>query len=216
MDLSRHMQTIAVYGSMAFSSLLWFIIFVLRPFNFWFSMAASTFSLIIISCAFGWPILRRSDFTLRNIFIGLGSAGVLYFIFRTGNRILILLTQSGLNIFSSRIENLDSIYSNTGHLSPAVIGILLFFPIGFGEEFFWRGYIQRYFSHRTNGFTGVLITTFFYTLIHVPTYNPVLILAACVCGLFWGTMYWLSGNLAPSLISHMVWDPFIFIIFPVR
>ena len=34
-------------------------------------------------------------------------------------------------------------------------------------------------------------------------------------GLFWGGMYLKTGSLVPVLISHMIWDPLIFVLVPV-
>ena len=50
---------------------------------------------------------------------------------------------------------------------------------------------------------------------HIPTENVMLVLAALTCGLFWGALYWKTGSIIPGLISHMVWDPLIFVLFPI-
>jgi membrane protease YdiL (CAAX protease family) len=64
--------------------------------------------------------------------------------------------------------------------------------------------------------TAYFVTILLYAGIHLPTKNPVLILAALTCGVFWGGLYWATGRLVPVLVSHMLWDPAIFVIFPIR
>ena len=85
-----------------------------------------------------------------------------------------------------------------------------------GEEVYWRGFVQRYFSGKWGSTMAFLVTLILYTGVHLPTGNPVLILASFVCGAYWGALYCMSGSLVPVLISHMVWDPLIFIISPIR
>ena len=62
--------------------------------------------------------------------------------------------------------------------------MLLIFIIGPGEEIFWRGFLQRHFSIKTEKLTGFALVTFFYTAIHFGSMNVMLILAALSCGLF--------------------------------
>jgi membrane protease YdiL (CAAX protease family) len=112
--------------------------------------------------------------------------------------------------------NIASVYANLGGLSPGLVAFLLFFPIGFGEEIFWRGFVQRRFRERWSARSAFVLTALLYTAIHFPTGNPVLILAALTCGLFWGGFYWATGSLVPVLVSHMLWDPFIFVILPIK
>ncbi|MCX5878747.1 MAG: CPBP family intramembrane metalloprotease, partial [Deltaproteobacteria bacterium] len=75
---------------------------------------------------------------------------------------------------------------------------------------------QRRVMGRWSARSAVRLTTLLYTAIHLPTGTPVLILAALTCGLFWGGFYWATGSLVPVLVSHMLWDPFIFVILPIK
>lgn len=201
--------------SVAIAFILWFVTFNIRPFNFWLMMTINTVFLSAISFYSGGLPFRRNEFTVRNIVMGLVSAVILYGVFRVGHNILVLINEY-TGLLPQRAENLNSIYANKGNVPPALVGLLLVFPIGFGEEIYWRGFVQRYFQGRQGKWAAFLITVVLYTGVHVPTANPVLILAALVCGIFWSGLYVCTGSLAPVLISHMVWDPFVFIIFPIR
>lgn len=47
------------------------------------------------------------------------------------------------------------------------------------------------------------------------TGNPVLLLAALVCGLFWGLLYHFTKSLPLVVISHTAWDLLVFLVFPL-
>jgi membrane protease YdiL (CAAX protease family) len=207
---------IVVYGSILLAFVLWYLVFILKPFNFWILMACNTLLLIFISTYLGGTGIRRDEINVSNILLGIGSALLLYAIFWIGNKIIISISTLIPLLFSDRTGNLDAIYANRESLPSLAVAGLLFFPIGFGEELYWRGFIQRYYSRKWNGSVALLITTLFYVLVHLPTGNPVLIIAALTCGVFWGFMYMVTGKLVPVLISHMIWDPLIFVFFPVR
>lgn len=162
------------------------------------------------------PLLSRSEFTARNILLGVFLAALLYALFYVGNQFLILVSRLFPFLLPDRAGNTASVYANLGGLSPGLVALLLLFPIGFGEEVFWRGFVQRRFKERGGGRFAFVLTTCLYTAIHLPTGNPVLILAALTCGLFWGGFYWVTGALVPVLVSHMLWDPFIFVILPIK
>lgn len=187
---------------------LWYVMFVIRPFNFWLMMGVATTLLSLFAVLFGRPLFDKGDFCLKHILIGIASAIFLYAIFWVGNQMLAM-------ILPTRAENLSAIYANKDSLSPIIVGMLLFFPIGFGEELFWRGYVQRQFALKYGKWIGLGVATLIYVLVHVATGNPVLLLAALFCGLFWGGLYLRTGSLTTVIVSHMIWDPMIFVVWPI-
>ena len=97
-----------------------------------------------------------------------------------------------------------------------LISLLLLFVIGPAEEFFRRGYVQRTLSETLNPNKAFIITTLVYTLVHVPSLNLMLILAALVCGVAWGGFYRLFPEKLPAiLLSHALWDAAAFVWFPL-
>jgi len=202
--------------SLLLAFVLWYATFVLQPFNFWLMMCCNTLVLSVITLRCGsltkaelWP-------DSRDLLIGIGSAAALYALFFVGNELLILTEKWLSGLALNRGQNINSIYANRGALPPGLVAALLFFPIGFGEEFFWRGFIQRHFQRRHSRWPALLITTALYVAVHLSTANPVLLLAALVCGLFWGGLYAICGRLPAVLISHMLWDPLIFVLLPIQ
>lgn len=196
--------------------ILWTVIFVFRPLNFWILLTFSTSLLAAIAFALGRPLLPSREFTAKNLLLGILLAVLLYAIFYVGNQFLVLASRLFPALLPDPAENIASVYANLGGLSPGLVAFLLFFPIGFGEEIFWRGFVQSRFRGRWSPRSAFVLTTLLYTAIHLPTGNPVLILAALTCGLFWGGFYWATGSLVPVLVSHMLWDPFIFVILPIK
>jgi len=120
------------------------------------------------------------------------------------------------NIIPGHNQNSSNVYANREIFPGWLVALMLFFPIGFGEEIFWRGYLQRILSSKYSKYAALALTVFFYTAVHIPTLNPVLILAAFIVGIYWGLMFIWRGNIVAALISHMVWDPLIFVIAPIN
>jgi membrane protease YdiL (CAAX protease family) len=86
--------------------------------------------------------------------------------------------------------------------------------IGPGEELFWRGYLQRKLSSKTGKWVGFIIALLMYTGVHIFTGNIMLILAAFICGLFWGWIYLKYNSMVINVISHTVWDIVVFLLLP--
>jgi membrane protease YdiL (CAAX protease family) len=206
----------ALYLGVVLAFVLWFVMFVIRPLNFWLMMSFSTSLLAALSFVFGRPLISREELTWKNILLGLLSAALLYAVFWIGNQFLILVSHLLPGLIPDRAGNMNAVYANRGILSPVLVGTLLFFPIGFGEEVFWRGFVQCRFSLKWTPLAAWIVTTFLYVGVHLPTGNPVLILAALTCGAFWGGLYMMTGALVPVLVSHMIWDPVIFVVWPIK
>ena len=115
--------------------------------------------------------------------------------------------------------------------APWLISLLLLFIIGPAEELFWRGFIQaslvnrlrrRYrripqaqASRKAKNW-AFIITTAAYTLVHLPSMNFMLIMAALVCGIAWGGLYRLMPKQLPAIVlSHALWDAAAFVWFPI-
>ena len=107
------------------------------------------------------------------------------------------------------------IYGMKSGTASALIGVLLLLVIGPAEEIFWRGYVQRRLSQRWNVNVGFVVTLALYTLIHLWSFNFMLLMAALVVGAFWGLLYRLRPQwLTALVISHAVWDACAFVFFP--
>lgn len=193
------------------AALLWFLMF--SPYtshllNFWISMTISAIILITLSINNNKDIIKQFDFKFSAIILGLLSAVVLWLIFYLGEYFSTLL-------FDFARPQVDSIYSMRDGYNKILIGVGLLFIIGPAEEIFWRANIQQFFIDKYGEWKALIITTLIYALVHIWSFNFVLIMAALICGAFWGLMYRYNKNLVPLVISHAVWDVAIFIVFPI-
>jgi len=195
--------------------LLWWLMFTVRPFNFWVMMCFSTCLLTGIAWVGAGNPLRGERVTAGQLGWGLLAALALYGVFWLGNACLAWL-QSRLTWWPiDRQADLGAVYAGR-HLVPGpLLAALLACPIAFGEEVFWRGFLQRQLAERWGHPCGFLAACGAYTAVHLVTGNLLLVIASLVCGCCWGLMFWRQGRLLPSLFSHMIWSPVIFVIFPL-
>lgn len=190
------------------ATILWYLLFVIKPINFWLQMSLSISALVFMSLTFNRNNFKIGKVTIMHILIGISSAIVLYIIFYLGNII------SGF-LFSFKDAQVLSVYSNKSNGNLIWIGLLLLFVIGPGEEIYWRGFIQNTLSKKLGETKGYIVSVLLYSGVHIITGNIMLVIAALVCGIYWGWLYKKEKSLFPVIISHAIWDLTIFVIFPL-
>jgi membrane protease YdiL (CAAX protease family) len=189
-----------------------FVLHAAGPIDFWWWMSGNLFILIALSFALDRtyiPLLTKdlTSNTLRKIGIGLLSAAFLYVLFFAGN----YLSRRWFDFADPGISN---VYDFKGNASAIRIALLMILIIGPGEEIFWRGYLQRQFANKWGKWPGLIIALVLYTGVHIFTGNFMLIMAALICGLFWGWLYMKHESMIINVISHTVWDVVVFLVLP--
>jgi len=180
--------------------------------DFWLWMAANAVAVTVLAFwadrSFAGRVLEdmRKSRTMK-ILLGILAAAVLYFVFYLGNLI-------SRQLFSFAGNGISRVYELKKGASTLRVGLLIGFLIGPAEEIFWRGYLQHAWQAAFGGAGGWLLTSAAYSLIHVTGGNPMLVLAAAVCGLFWGALYWRCRSLLLVAVSHALWDLAVFIFWP--
>jgi membrane protease YdiL (CAAX protease family) len=205
------MRTVWILSAVAGG--LWFVMF--SPWTrdvvpFWPAMAFSSGLLALT----GLWLNRKSlgevfAFRWWHVPVGLVSALVLYLMFFVGHKIATAILP-----FAS--DQVSLVYRTRSQADLWVIGILLFAWVGPAEEIFWRGYVQRRFGQCHSPFAGLVVTATIYTLVHIWSFNLMLLAAAGLCGVFWGAMFWRFRSVWPALVSHAVWDVAIFVLLPIH
>ena len=193
------------------AAVLWFFMFspwTKGYFNFWIAMTISALILITISLSQRKEILKQFDFNWKSIGLGIIGAVFLWVVFYVGEFVATWL-------FDFARTQVDSIYAMKDGQDKIWIGLGLLFIIGPAEEIFWRGYVQHSFIKKHGEWKAFIFTTLIYALVHIWSFNFILIMAALICGIFWGLMYRYNKNLVPLVISHAVWDVAVFILFPI-
>lgn len=202
-----------VWTLCALAAGLWLVMF--SPWTrdsvpFWPAMAVSS-GLLAASAL--W--VDRKQFRQACVFhwwhvpLGLGSAVVLYLMFFTGHKIAALILP-----FAS--DQVGLVYRTRGQADLWLIAVLLFAWVGPAEEVFWRAFVQRRLGRQYGPFAGFVVTAAIYTVVHIWSFNLMLLAAAGLCGLFWGAMFFRFRSVWPALISHAVWDVVIFVFLPIR
>lgn len=185
----------------------------LGPLDFWWWMSFNisviiTFSLLIDK---SYPGLLKQDLKsglIGKIALGLFSALLLYAVFYGGNELSRI-------IFSFAEKDIGLVYSFKQGASYWRITLLMVLVIGPGEEIFWRGFLQRKWEEKFGTIPGLIMMVFFYAAVHLSSGNIILVLAAAVCGLFWGVLYLRYHSVILLIVSHTLWDLLIFLVFPL-
>lgn len=215
------MKNVPLTLSIALAFVLWTLMF--SPWTasfipFWPTMCVS--ALILSTLAFLFtertprepkpdkrvPILRL---WMENILIGIAIAAVLWGVFWLGDKV------SQWMFPSFARTQVNSIYGMKTDINPWLLSCLLLFLIGPAEELFWRGFVQKALTKRWN-IWGAVLAIALYALVHLFSLNFMLIMAALVCGVVWGGLFYLFPRRFPALvISHALWDAAVFVWFPI-
>ncbi len=188
-----------------------FLLFSGIVFHFWLQMTVT----VLLLCAVAHraaPHTGRRLFALPRqwwwhaVLLGLASAAILYAVFFVGNAVIGRLLTTG-------DQNVAVVYELKHGTPQWIIAILIACVIAPGEEIFWRGYLQTELE-KEYGALGMALAAMAYTLVHVPSGNPVLILAAAVCGTFWVLLYRSFRSIWLNIVSHIAWDLAVFILWP--
>jgi hypothetical protein len=174
--------------------------------RFWQRMTGTGLALGGLALAID-PDLRRPRFGWRELSLGVGSAGLLYGVFQLGDRLAGRLLPSGA-------FDIRSIYQLNRLRHPAELAVRLSLIIAPAEELFWRGLVQRQLMARLGRLLGALLATAAYAGVHLPSRNLTLIGAAGVAGAFWGGLLALGAPLGALIVSHAIWDNWIFLLSP--
>ena len=148
------------------------------------------------------------SFKAGDVGTGLLAAAFLYAVFYVGHFL-------SARILPFAAGQVSSIYDIRQGVDPWVIGLLLLLIIGPAEEIFWRGFVQRRLCGRYGLLLGFVLSAAIYALVHIWSFNFMLIAGRSVCGGFWGLMFMATGRLWPCIISHAVWDVVILLMWPI-
>ncbi|MBP7707060.1 MAG: CPBP family intramembrane metalloprotease [Candidatus Aminicenantes bacterium] len=184
----------------------------LGPFDFWAGLAASIVVALVPAFAVDRGYARRlvADLrtgAVRKIALGIASAAALYGVFAVGRLV-------ALRLFPFAAGGIAAVYGlKAGVALPRVV-LLIGLIIGPGEELFWRGFFQERTGATTRPVAGFVLTALLYTAVHMASGNLMLVLAAAVCGVFWGALYLRFRSPLLNVVSHTLWDLAVFVVFP--
>ena len=200
------------------AALLWFYMF--SPWtggwpNFWVVMSCSAVILTTLGLSFtpDRKELLKIEKPALQVLAGIVIAFALWGIFWIGDKVSSWM-------FAFARPEVDSVYAMKTGLPSWLIAVLLLCLIGPAEELFWRGYVQRTMGRILGGKNpedkAFILTAVIYALVHIWSFNFMLVMAALVAGLVWGLIYRLRPQALPALIiSHALWDALVFVLLPI-
>jgi hypothetical protein len=182
------------------------------PLDFWAWLAAN----VVLVVAAGFLVDRdyarrlRLDLRsglLRKAALGVLSAAALYAVFAVGRVV-------ALRLFPFAEAGIGNVYALRAGVPVLRVVLLIGLVIGPGEELFWRGFFQERTGKTTKPAAGFALTAMLYTAVHMASGNVMLVLAAAVCGVFWGWLYLRYRSPVLNAVSHTLWDLAVFVVFP--
>jgi len=198
------------------AAILWFIIFyegieftsIIHNKYFWEAISLASFNLVSITLITQKKILKQL-FSIKQIYIIIGiiSGIILYIVSWVG---VIAIKYFMPEIMSYLID----IYTIKYQINSIILLTVLIMWVAIAEEIFWRGMIQNILVGKYGIKAGLIISSILYSLVHVWTFNPLLLFTALIFGIIWGYIYYKYDSLIPSITSHVVWDIMIIIIIP--
>jgi membrane protease YdiL (CAAX protease family) len=199
----------------AFAAILFIALFRFRrlgPLDFWAWLTLNIAIVVALSFALdgGYAARLRLDLRsgiLRKAAIGIASAVALYAVFAVGRIV-------ALRIFPFAGAGIGNVYALRAGVPLLRASLLIGLVIGPGEELFWHGFFQERTAATTSRAFGFALTALLYTGVHLASGNVMLILAAAVCGVFWGWLYLRFRSPLLNIVSHTLWDLLVFVIFP--
>lgn len=204
-----------VGASGALAAVLFIALFRLRrlgPLDFWAWLTLNIIIVVALSFVLDGGYVRRlkEDFRsgpLRKVAIGSASAAGLYAVFALGRAV-------ALRLFPFAAADIGNVYALKTGVPLLRIALLIAFIISPGEELFWRGFFQEKAGATTNRNFGFALTGLLYAAVHLASGNVMLVLAAAVCGVFWGWLYLRFRSPLVNIVSHTLWNLLVFVVLP--
>ena len=176
------------------------------PFDPWKGMTIAMGVLLAGSLAVK-AVRDRIVPTLSRVGIGLAAGAVLYGL----TRLVVVLLDRVWPAWASHARTLSAWKS--GHSTFFLAATLVMIVIA--EETLWRGVIARFSIERFGRAFGIVAGAALYAAAHAVTLNPLLLVAAFGCGIYWGILYAATDDLTAPIVSHLAWDAMILFVLPV-
>lgn len=167
--------------------------------RFWHRMTTTGLTLGALALASGEAERVRPRW--RDVPLGVAVAAGLFAVFQVGDR-------AARSVMPKGNAEIGDIYALRAIRPKEEIALRLATIIGPAEELFWRGWLQRR--------VGWLPASAAYGGAHLVTRNTTLIGAASVAGIYWGALAALGVPMTALIVSHSLWDVWIFLVQPTE
>jgi uncharacterized protein len=108
------------------------------------------------------------------------------------------------------LKELTLFLTNLTGYPQLILGLFVFAILpGIGEEYIFRGILQKYFSQWMNVHVAIWLAAIFFSAIHFQFYGFV---PRMMLGALFGYLYWWSGNLLIPILAHATNNAFTLIL----
>lgn len=84
------------------------------------------------------------------------------------------------------------------------------------EECVWRGLLIDMLQQRYPALQVVLLSTACYAIPHLCGGSWLLLGVVLICGVIWSSLRLMTGSLVVPLLTHLIWDLSVFVMFPLE
>jgi len=173
---------------------------------FWYIYTATALFLIAYSI-----MNEESEDSLpvhKYLLLGIGTGFGIYLIFWVGHFFLQAIQ------FSHAVAQVEYLYWKIApkDIIHYILLILILVP---GEEFFWRGFIQKRLLRYSSFWQSIILTSILNASVYLFTSLYTLLIAALISGLVWGWLYAKYRSLPLAIISHLTFDLTMFLFLPL-
>ncbi|TYS17593.1 CPBP family intramembrane metalloprotease [Rossellomorea vietnamensis] len=177
--------------------------------------------LLLIPVYSSWKKQNHSQWkfsiTSRSLMLGMGS----------GTLVLVIIF-AAVSYFFSFLIDLELIrlllkkWNFDGKMIWVLIAVLLVLN-PYLEENYWRNFIFEELKMSTSAGNAIIISSFFYSLYHLLSlielfhwpFNVLAVIPIFLAGIIWGIFRYKSGSLAAPILSHVLADTGIILIYLV-
>ncbi len=182
--------------------------FVFSRHEFWIAMTSGVLVLAMFAALIRGPSLYHEKADPTDLALGAGTFALLYAVFWVGDKLIGFIRPASGN-------EISAIYELRAQLPPLVVALLLVFVIAPGEELYWRGLVNWALASRFGDGAAVILGTAAYGAVYLIAQNAAIVLAAVVAGFVWSIMFVIRRRLFPVIVSHVLFDLFLFVLAPM-
>ncbi|MDJ0274797.1 MAG: type II CAAX endopeptidase family protein [Nitrososphaerota archaeon] len=197
----------ALIVTVAVAYILWYFAFMIEFSSFWTRLAISSTVLLFMCAALAWngSFPGKVGLNWRALIIGI--------CWGLGMYVATLMSYKAVENYVR--DDAGAVYALMGDVDVGLVVLTLLY-VSFTEELYWRGFVFETLSCGLGVTKALLLTTLFYSTIHIWTSNLPLMLVAAVAGLLWGVLYRLTRSVFSAWASHALWDLMVFVFLPLR
>jgi membrane protease YdiL (CAAX protease family) len=108
------------------------------------------------------------------------------------------------------------LYSNLRQPPGPYLALPILVLVVVAEECVWRGLLIDMLQRRYSDSQVVLLSTALYAIPHLFSGSWLLMGVVLICGVIWSRLRLMTGSLVVPLLTHLVWDLGVFVMFPLE